>query len=202
MDRHDWDARYAAAPLVWSAGPNQFLARETADLPVGRALDVACGEGRNALWLAERGWRTTGVDFSPVAIDKARALATGRALDVGWTVADVTVWVPEPGAFDLVVVLYLQLDAPGRAAAYSRAAAAVAPGGTLLVVAHDLDNLAHGHGGPQDPALLTTPETVVAVIGDLEVERAERVHRTVVTDSGPVDAVDTLVRARRAPVDR
>lgn len=197
MDRHDWDARYAAAPLVWSAGPNQFLARETADLPVGRALDVACGEGRNALWLAERGWRTTGVDFSPVAIDKARTLGAERGLDVDWVVADVTTGTVGAAAYDLVVVMYLHLDAVGRTAAYSRAAAAVAPGGTLLVVAHDLDNLTRGHGGPQDPALLTTPETVVAVIGDLEVVRAERVLRTVSTDAGPVDAVDTLVLARR-----
>ena len=197
MDRHDWDARYAASPLVWSAGPNQFLERETADLPAGRALDLACGEGRNALWLAGRGWRATGVDFSPVAIDKARTLATERGVDVAWVVADVTTWDPDPGGFDLVAVMYLQLDDAGRAAAYARAAGAVAPGGTLLVVAHDLDNLEHGHGGPQDPSVLTTPESVVAVIGDLVVERAERVRRTVQTDAGPVDAVDTLVLARR-----
>jgi len=199
MDHHDWDRRYAAAPLVWSAGPNQFLEHETATLPPGRALDVACGEGRNAIWLAERGWRATGVDFSPVAIDKARAIAAERGVDADWIVADVTDWTPEPTAFDLVAVMYLQLDASGRAAAYRRAADAVAPGGTLLVVAHDLDNLDHGYGGPQDPSVLTTPESVVAVIGDLTVERAERVRRTVTTDAGPVDAIDTLVRARRTP---
>lgn len=198
MDRNTWDERYAATPLVWSAGPNQFLEEEAADLAPGRALDVACGEGRNALWLAEQGWRATGVDFSSVAIEKARTLATERGLDAEWVVADVTTWEPERHGFDLVVVLYLQLAAAERAAAYSRAAQAVAPGGTLLVVAHDLDNLEHGHGGPKDPAVLTTPESVVAVIGDLVVERAERVRRTVTTDTGPVDAIDTLVRARRA----
>ena len=198
MDRNTWDERYAATPLVWSAGPNQFLEEEAADLAPGRALDVACGEGRNALWLAEQGWRATGVDFSSVAIEKARTLGTERGLDAEWVVADVTTWEPERHGFDLVVVLYLQLAAAERAAAYSRAAQAVAPGGTLLVVAHDLDNLEHGHGGPKDPAVLTTPESVVAVIGDLVVERAERVRRTVTTDTGPVDAIDTLVRARRA----
>ena len=198
MDRNTWDERYAATPLVWSAGPNQFLEEEAADLAPGRALDVACGEGRNALWLAEQGWRATGVDFSSVAIEKARTLATERGLDAEWVVADVTTWEPNHHGFDLVVVLYLQLAAAERAAAYSRAAQAVAPGGTLLVVAHDLDNLEHGHGGPKDPAVLTTPESVVAVIGDLVVERAERVRRTVTTDTGPVDAIDTLVRARRA----
>jgi SAM-dependent methyltransferase len=198
MDARAWDERYASSPLVWSTGPNRFLEEETADLAPGRALDVACGEGRNAIWLASRGWRAVGVDFSSVAIDKARAIAAERGVDVEWVVADVTTWTPDAQAFDLVVVMYLQLPGDERATAYRRAADAVAPGGTLLVVAHDLDNLAHGYGGPQDPAVLTTPESVVATIGDLNVVRAERVLRPVETESGPVDAVDTLVRATRA----
>ena len=77
MDRHDWDARYAGEQLVWSAEPNRFLVAEVDGLTPGRALDVACGEGRNAIWLAEQGWTVTGVDFSPVALDKARR--TGRS---------------------------------------------------------------------------------------------------------------------------
>lgn len=200
MNRQDWDARYAAAPLLWSAGPNRFLEAEAADLPPGRALDVACGEGRNALWLAARGWTVTAVDYSTVAIERARGLAAERGLDVEWIVADVTEWTPEPRAYDLVVVLYLQLPMAERAVAYGRAADAVAVGGTLLVVAHDLDNLAFGHGGPKDPAVLTTPEDVVALIGDLTVVRAERVRRPVETEAGTVDAIDTLVRATRSPL--
>jgi len=198
MDSHDWDQRYAERDLVWSAGPNRFLEAETADLPAGRALDVACGEGRNAIWLAERGWRATGVDYSPVAIDKARAWATERGVEVEWIVGDVTAWTPAPRGYDLVAVMYLQLPADERAVAYARAAEAVSSGGTLLVVAHDLDNLAHGYGGPKDPDVLTTPESVVATIGDLTVVRAEQVRRPVDTDDGTVDAIDTLVRATRA----
>lgn len=198
MDAHDWDDRYAAQPLVWSAGPNRFLEVEAAELAPGRALDVACGEGRNALWLAERGWRATGVDFSPVAIDKARALAAQRGVEVEWLVADVTTWVPEHHAYDFVAVMYLQLPPDARTVAYRNAAAAVAPRGTLLVVAHDLENLEHGHGGPQDPAVLTTPESVADDLGDLTIVRAERVRRPVDTETGSVDAIDTLVRATRA----
>jgi SAM-dependent methyltransferase len=198
MDRHDWDTRYAQAPLVWSAGPNRFLEEEAADLPPGHALDVACGEGRNAIWLASRGWRVTGVDYSPVAIEKATRIASERGVEVEWVVADVTAWTPEPRAFDLVVVMYLQLPEDERAVAYGRAAEAVAAGGTLLVVAHDVDNLAHGYGGPKDPAVLTTPESVVAMLGDLTVVRAERVRRPVETEAGTVDAIDTLVRATRS----
>ena len=198
MDARAWDDRYASTPLVWSAGPNRFVEETVTGMAPGRALDVACGEGRNALWLASLGWRATAVDFSAVAVDKGRALAAERDLDVAWVVADVTTWTPDPAGFDLVLVCYLQLPAEARAAAYRRAAAAVGPGGTLLVVAHDVDNVDHGHGGPQDPAVCTTPEGVVAVIGDLTVVEAGRVHRTVTTDAGPVEAIDTLVRATRA----
>src|SRR5579875_1878471 len=79
MDRAEWDARYAGEELLWRAEPNQFLVEEVAELPPGRALDVACGEGRNAIWLAEHGWNATGVDFSEVALAKARRLADQRS---------------------------------------------------------------------------------------------------------------------------
>ncbi len=197
MDARAWDDRYAASPLVWSAGPNRFVEAAVTGTAPGRALDVACGEGRNALWLASLGWEATAVDFSAVAIDKGRVLAAERGLEVDWVVADVTTWTPDPPGFDLVLVCYLQLPAEARAAAYRRAADAVAPGGTLLIVAHDVDNIAHGHGGPQDPAVCTTPESVVAVIGDLTVVEADRVRRPVSTEAGTVDAIDTLVRATR-----
>src|SRR5690242_10217857 len=105
MKRDEWDARYAAVELVWSAGPNQFLVAELAEagLSPGRALDVACGEGRNAIWLAAQGWQVTAADFSRVAIDKARA----RSDEVDWQVADVVEWSPPAQAFDLVIVFYL-----------------------------------------------------------------------------------------------
>lgn len=196
MDRDAWDARYAAADLVWSAGPNQFLVSEVAAMaPVGRAVDVACGEGRNAIWLAGLGWEVTGVDFSPVALAKARE----RSSAVTWVEADVTTW-RAPGAFDLVIVFYLQLPAgPGRTAAFRLAGSAVAPGGTLLIVGHDSSNLEHGWGGPQSPEVLYSPEDVVACLDGLglDVVKAERVERVVETDDGPRTAIDALVRAVR-----
>jgi len=201
MDAAAWDARYDTSDLVWSAEPNRFLPPEVADLAPGCAIDLACGEGRNAIWLAEQGWDVVGVDFSRVAVAKAATLADRRGVSVRWEVADLTGWqAPETGA-ELVVVFYLQLAAPERAAVISRAAAALAPGGTFLFVAHDLDNLTHGVGGPQDPSVLPTPDAVVADLAatglDLEVERAERVRRAVVTDDGEATAIDCLVRARR-----
>ena len=197
MERADWNERYAGAELVWTAQPNRFLVAEAEALPPGRALDLACGEGRNAVWLAERGWRATGVDFSDVALAKGERLAAARGVEVEWVEADVRAWQPEPGAFDLVAVFYLQLPEHERRPVHRRAAAALAPGGTLLVVAHHATNPAEGYGGPQDPAVLFTEDDVVADVPGLEIVRAERVRRPVATNDGEAVALDVLVRAER-----
>lgn len=200
MDALQWNARYATADYIWKADPNRFLPEQTVHLPVGRALDLACGEGRNAVWLAEQGWTVTGVDFSDVALDKARRMATERQVDVDWICADATTWEPPADGFDLVVVFYLQLPADERRHAMGVAARALAPGGTLLVVAHDTTNLANGTGGPPDPAVLYRPHDVIADLRatgiDLRVERAETVERPVSGADRP--ALDCLVRACRS----
>jgi 2-polyprenyl-3-methyl-5-hydroxy-6-metoxy-1,4-benzoquinol methylase len=195
MRREDWDARYTEKDFVWTVEPNRFLVAEVSELPPGRALDLACGEGRNAVWLAARGWGVTGVDFSSVAIEKAEALAAHRGVAVDWRVADLEDYDPPAQTFDLVVVLYLQMPAAQLAPVLSRAAAALAPGGTMLVVSHDALNLTEGHGGPKDAAVLTTPQQVAAALSGLTIERAERVERPVEDADRP--AIDSLVRARR-----
>jgi SAM-dependent methyltransferase len=201
MDRDDWDARYASTDLVWSAEPNRFVEAETLDLPPGRAIDLAAGEGRNAIWLAERGWTATAVDFSRVALDKASSLAAARGVTIETVEADVTTYQPEAGAFDLVLVAYLHTSAFDRAAWLAHAAAALAPGGTLLIVGHDRTNIEHGYGGPQDPAVLATPEGLAAELdgleSGLEIEKAECVERVVDTPEGARVAIDHVVRARR-----
>ena len=207
MDATGWDERYAAADLVWSAGPNVWVETMTGELPPGRALDLAAGECRNALWLAERGWTVTAVDFSGVALDRARSLAAKRLGDRAEALttvrADVVTWTPEPRGFDLVLVVYLHLPAEERTAVLEAAADAVAPGGTLLVVGHDLANLDGGVGGPQDPAVLFRPADVVADVAPagLQVQRADTVRRPVVQEDGSTrDALDLLVLATR-PLD-
>jgi SAM-dependent methyltransferase len=195
MRRDAWNQRYASEELVWSLEPNRFVAEEVADLPPGRALDVACGEGRNAIWLAKQGWDVVAVDFSSVGLDKARRLAGAAGVSVEWLEADVTVWDP-PGEFDLVVVSYLQLAQPELEAVFGRIVPAVAPGGTILVVGHDKRNLDEGVGGPPDPAVLLDVGQIVALLGDLEIERADVVERPVQGVERP--ALDTLVRARRS----
>ena len=201
MEAHDWDERYAASELVWSRGPNQLVAAECADLPPGRAVDLACGEGRNAIWLASRGWHVTAVDFSQVAIDKGRALAD--AVEVDWVCGDATEWRGD--GLDLAVVAYFQVPAAQRQQAVRNVVSSLRPGGTLLWVAHDSTNLTEGTGGPQDPAVLMTAEDVVADLDGIDVElaRAERVARVVSADDGHGSEVtrtawDCFVRLARA----
>jgi len=196
--REHWDRKYAEAGLLWSATPNRFLVAEAADLTPGRALDLACGEGRNATWLAELGWKVTGVDFSEVAIAKAHDRAAQEGLDIEFLCADLLDYEPEPNAFELVLVLYLQITAAERRQALARAVSALAAGGTFLLVGHDLTNLTNGVGGPRDPDLLYTPDDIVAELPGLELEKTERVLRDVADADRP--AIDALVRARKTEI--
>jgi 2-polyprenyl-3-methyl-5-hydroxy-6-metoxy-1,4-benzoquinol methylase len=199
FDREEWNRRYADRELLWTARPNRFLVAEVEGLSPGRALDVACGEGRNAVWLAERGWEVTAVDFSDVALRKARLLADSRGVAVKWVHADLTEYTPEPRAFELVIVLYLQLPQPSRGVVLRATAEAVAAGGTLVVVAHDSRNLEGGYGGPKGPDVLYTADDVAADLdgSGLAIEKAELAERNVETPEGERIALDALLRARR-----
>lgn len=201
MDRQQWDERYRGAELVWTATPNQFVVEEVEGLSPGTAVDLACGEGRNAVWLAEQGWSATGVDFSAEGLAKGARLAGSRGVEVSWELASVDEWTAPVGGVDLVVMCYLQLPRPARDAALAKAAAAVAPGGTLLVVAHDRDNLVRGFGGPPSADVLYDVGEVVDAAGSagLHAARADQAVRIVETDDGPRQAIDTVVRATRAP---
>lgn len=198
MDAQTWNQRYSETELMWSAGPNAFVEQLCRDLPPGRSIDLAAGEGRNAIWLAERGWDSTAVDYSDVAIDKARQIAAKRGVTISTEVVDLNEYAPTPGGYDLVLVAYLQLPDEQLTPILRRAAAAVAPGGTFLAVCHDRENLEHGYGGPQHVEVLTSPEQIVAALGDgFTVERSEVAERHVRTDDGERVALDTLVLARR-----
>jgi SAM-dependent methyltransferase len=165
-------------------------------------VDLAGGEGRNAIWLAEQGWDAELVEFSAVAIEKAAAIAHHRGVALRTTLADVTA-APALEPADLVLVCYLQLPTAPLAAALRHAATLVAPGGTLLVIAHERDNLEHGFGGPPDVAYLPTVADVLAAIAGegLDVEHAAQARRSVATEDGPREAIDLIVRARRAADD-
>jgi len=198
MDRDAWDRRHRDKDFVWDLDPNRFLVPEVEGLTPGRALDLAAGAGRNAVWLATRGWEVTAVDWSEVALDKGLRLAEHQAVEVEWVLADLREWEPPARAFGLVIVAYLQPPADVRALVWRKAAGAVADGGHLIVIGHDVANLTEGWGGPQDPAHLYTAQEVADVVGaDLEVVRAERVLRREEAEDGVHHAVDNVVVAVR-----
>lgn len=193
MDAATWDERYRVHGLVWGGPPNRWVVEELADAPPGLALDLACGEGRNALWLAARGWQVIAVDFSGVAVGKARELDVDHL--VQWVHADATDYSP-PQPVDLALLCYLQLPAGQRRQALRTAASALAPEGTLLVIGHDSRNLRDGTGGPQDPSVLYTAGDLAADLDGtgLVIERADEVLRPV--DGADRPAIDALLRAR------
>lgn len=168
-----------------------FVADRLAHAEPGVGLDVASGEGRNAVWLAERGWEMTAVDFSEVAIERGRAASD----DVDFVVADVLEW--EPGKrYDLALIAYLHLHEEDMRQVIERVASWLKPGGELFLIGHDESNIAEGHGGPQVPEILTKVEATVEWLDGLEIVEAQVVRRPVETDDGQVFARDALVRAR------
>jgi SAM-dependent methyltransferase len=176
--------------------------QEVEPLAPGRALDLACGEGRNAIWLASSGWQVTAVDFSEVAIHRGRRRARELDLNIGWVVADVTGFT-DPRPYDLVLVMYLQTPAQDRARWMARARDALRIGGTFIFLGHDASNLEHGHGGPSSAEVLCTPRDIVDELPGFRIEIAEVIERPVSPepDHGPADdtatARDALVRAVR-----
>jgi len=192
MEATDWDDRYRATDRLWSADPNIFVGDRLADGKPGVGLDLASGEGRNAIWLAERGWEMTAVDFSPVAVERGRANSTG----VEFVVGDVLTWNPDR-SYDLVLVAYLHLPLADFEPLIRRAVDWLQPGGELFMIGHDRTNIEHGIGGPQYPEVLWDVDEIVPWLEGLEVMEAGVVERAVEVDHGPTAAIDALIRARR-----
>ena len=180
---------------------NRWVAAELADVPVGRALDLGAGEGRNALWLAAEdspSRRSTSRRWPLIEVDSRRRPHHIPAERITWIEADLIDYHPAPLAFDVVIIAYLQLPEQPRRIVTARAVEAVAPGGVLLVIGHDLANLTYGTGGPQQAEVLFQPQDVVADIRatdrPLRIVRADTVRRPV--DGSDRDAIDALVRAQ------
>ena len=190
MNRQQWNERYAAQPVLWQVDPGPFLGGELGDRAPGRALDLGAGEGRTAVWLAERGWEVTAVDFSDVALEKGRQRveALAPAGSVEWICADLVDFEPAGGPYDLVLLLFIHLPPADRRRLLRAAAATLVPGGTVLVVGYDTTHVSTSQqgGGPKNRF---SPDDIVADLDGLRIERAERLHVG--------DAVDAIVRAVR-----
>ncbi len=187
---HHWDARYRAHP--WATEPDPELVERASSLTPGTALDLGCGTGRHALWLASRGWRVTGVDGSTVGLEIAAEHARERGLSAEWVTADLTTWVASH-AYDLVVVANIHLLPEERSSFFARVAASVAPGGHLYVIGHHVDAL--GVAGPPDPRRLYTDETLARAFPHLTTLEHARLERPA-EGEGPA-GVDVLLWATR-----
>ncbi|WP_158881698.1 class I SAM-dependent methyltransferase [Amycolatopsis anabasis] len=197
MDEKFWDDRYGGTDQLFSGEPNGVLVTEVTGLPPGQALDVGCGEGGDALWLARHGWHVTAVDISRDALERA-ARAAGGTEAVAWTRADLTATAPPAGAFDLVSVQYFPLPRRPGHTALRRLLAAVAPGGTLLFVSHDLAELPPREELGVDPSDYYEPHEVAGLLGDdWVVEVDETRPRTAPAPAGTHHTRDTVLRARR-----
>lgn len=188
----DWDARYGATH-IWSGEPNGALMALTSDLAPGTALDVGCGEGADAVWLARRGWTVTGLDVSRVAVDRARAAAEAAGVEITWLVEG---FGEHPlGPFDLVSAQYPAVPKRDDDAAERAFADAVAPGGRLVFVHHELDETPHGF----DPADYVMPEDVVAYLTGQgwQIETDEIRERHLERGAGSGHSRDRMVVARR-----
>lgn len=202
-DTHEWDERYRGdgdAVPMWSGRPNGTLVAEVSGLAAGTALDVGCGEGADAIWLARRGWRVTGLDPSGVALARGEAAAREAGVEVAWVRAGLLEAPGGTGVHDLVSAQYAVLRRTADDATITALLAAVAPGGTLLVVHHDLaGHDAHEHF---DPAEYVLPAVVAAHLDDgWDLEVHEHRPRPEPVPAGAHHVGDVVVRARRRPVD-
>lgn len=199
-----WDERYGTHSSLWSGNPNRHLVSEVAGLTPGTALDLGCGEGADAIWLAERGWRVTAVDISTVAIERGVAHAAKAGADVAaridWQQVDLLRWDPGEARYDLISSQYMHMPAGFRDPLFRGAAAAVNPGGTLLVVGHHPSDMQTTMPRPQMPELFFTGDDIAALLepGEWDVVVNEaRPHPATDPEDRPVTVHDTVLRARR-----
>jgi trans-aconitate methyltransferase len=198
FDEQSWEERYREKTAVWSGKPNQRLVDEASELPVGTALDVGCGEGGDTLWLASRGWKVTAVDFSTVALNRAAGHLGDLAEGVEWVHADLTKWTPPVGHFALVTAQFMHLPTADREPLYARLAEAVAPGGTLLIVGHVVNDLQVAAHRPAE-MFFTADEIAKSLDATRwEIVVAEERPRPALVHEGEIHHVsDVVFRARR-----
>lgn len=199
MDAQYWDDRYGSRDQLFSGNPNGVLVTEVADLPPGRALDVGCGEGGDARWLALHGWQVTGIDISELALQRAASAEGGDR--VTWRQCDLRSTPPAAGAFDLVSAQYFPLPREPGHAALRGLLAAVAPGGTLLVAGHHLADFTEHHAHHErdfDPADFYETAEIAELLDDgWTVLVDETRPRTAPAPEGTRHVRDTVLRARR-----
>lgn len=194
-DASFWDRRYGEAERLWSLKPNALLAAFAATLEPGRALDVGAGEGRNAIWLAQRGWSVTALDVSGVALGRAAQRAAEENVELECVEADWREYRPAV-MFELVVISFMHPEPHERSSMFGAAREMLVPGGYLFVVGVDLSE--HGHRGPPDADRLYTPERLREALEGLDVLRCETTAYEAESRQGFRRVVDVVGIARLA----
>lgn len=198
MSQRDlWNQRYSQETPVYGMAPNQFVAERLAGLDPCRVLDMGCGQGRNAIWLAGQGHQVSAVDVSDLAIEQAEEMAAAAGVGVGFSVVDLAVWEPPEAAFDLVLLSYMQAPPSMRVGLHRKAARALGPGGMVFLIAHHKANLEHGIGGPPSLEYLFDEDEVAGDFSTFTIEENERVKRRVDTGDVVGEAIDLLFVARK-----
>ncbi|MCQ4121058.1 class I SAM-dependent methyltransferase [Rhodococcus tibetensis] len=196
----EWDARYSERDRVWSGEPNGALVDEITGARPGRALDIGCGEGADAIWLARQGWAVTALDVSRVALDRAAAHAAGQDTDITWVLSGLLDADLPSGGFDLVSAQYPALRSSADRAAECALVSAVAPGGILLVVHHDMRNADSAREHGFDPDDWVTPGDVAALLDDSwHIDVNEVRARSISGGAGAHHTHDVVLRAHRPP---
>ena len=205
--REFWDKRYRAPEYIFGVEPNRFLASRQALFKTGdRVLDVACGEGRNSVWLAGLGCIVLGMDVSPLALDKARRLAAQRGTGVTWVEADIRDWQWEPGRFDAVVCIFIQFAEPAqRARLFDGFKTTLKPGGVVVLQGYTPEQLEHGTGGPPQADHMYTAAMLRDAFAGLEILHLQE-HEDVLSEGtkhvGRSALIDLVARKRLAPAPR
>ncbi len=201
MDPTSWIRKYETDAYVYTKDVNQFVVELTSDLTPGTAIDLAGGEGRNTVWLAQQGWRVENIDFAQNALDKCKLLAAERGVAdlVSTTCASALEFESQLAPVDLAVVAYLHIYSNQFAVAMRNAVSALKPGGTLMGVWHALENIQHNSHGPQNPDTLPSVESLTALCLDLglQVQLCENRDGLVRTDEGPRPSVTVILLATK-----
>lgn len=192
VSREQWDAEWSNHDPEETFVADEVLVAEVSGLPAGDALELACGDGRSAVWLAAQGWRVTAVDFSTVAVECGRAAAEEAGVTVDFVVSDVLRYEPA-GLFDLVMVFYLHLAGDEQAELIRKMSGLVSSAGTLLYVGHEPSDEHMTQMGLAVPG----PNEIVGMLDGFEEQRADIVPRQLTFDGETWDVRDVIVRARR-----
>ena len=189
-----WDERYAAPGFFFGEAPNAFLKSQAHRLQPGQSvLAVADGEGRNGVWLAEQGLQVHALDASPVALDKSRALALRRQVDMQWTQADLQTWDWPVATHDAIVAIFIQFVGPeGRARQFAGMRQALKPGGLLILQGYTPRQLEYGTGGPPNVENMYTGKLLRAAFGEWEIQHLSE-HDAVIEEGAGHSGMSALI---------